>query len=121
MIYILPGHERAVVFTLGRFSGVKGPGLVILIPVVQQMTRVDMRPVTIASGNEAAKVNATVSYRVIDAAKALLQVASYRDAIRRAEQIRSVVDSSSHRRGNPRRVLTESESCRGSKQGEAKE
>lgn len=94
MIYILPSHERAVIFTLGRFQSVKGPGLVILIPVVQQMTRVDMRPVTIelpmeiaSSGNETAKVSASVSYRVIDAAKALFQVADYRDSMKTLAQV----------------------------------
>lgn len=94
MIYILPSHERAVIFTLGRFQSVKGPGLVILVPALQQMTRVDMRPVTIelpmeiaSSGNETAKVSASVSYRVIDAAKALLQVADYRDAVKTLAQV----------------------------------
>jgi len=76
MIHILPSHERAVIFTLGRVAGVKGPGLVFLIPMLQTMTRVDMRPAT------ANLPNATVTYRVVDPAKALFGVADYCSAMK---------------------------------------
>lgn len=75
MFHVLPAHERAVVETLGRFSAVKGPGLVILVPVVQTMRRVDMR-------EEAIELRvATVRYAVEDPAKALYAVADYRAAV----------------------------------------
>ena len=75
MIHILPEHERAVITTLGKVSGVKGPGLVIVIPGLQAMTRVDVSPATLDLPN------ATVTYRVTDPAKALLAVADYRSAV----------------------------------------
>jgi regulator of protease activity HflC (stomatin/prohibitin superfamily) len=75
MIHILPTHERAVIYTLGRLTGVKGPGLVIVIPGLQRMTRVDMRSATIELPN------ATVTYRVSDPAKALSEVADFRSAV----------------------------------------
>lgn len=76
MIHILPSHERAVIYTLGRVAGVKGPGLVFLIPMLQTMTRVDMRAATIDLPK------ATVTYRVVDPAKALLGVGDYRSAMK---------------------------------------
>jgi regulator of protease activity HflC (stomatin/prohibitin superfamily) len=75
MIHILRGHERAVIQTMGRLSGVKGPGLVFVIPGLQQMTRVDMGIATVELPN------ATVTYRVIDPAKALFGVADFRSAM----------------------------------------
>lgn len=75
MFHVIPAHERAVVETLGRFSGVKGPGLVILLPVMQTLRRVDMREETI----ELRVV--TVRYSVEDPAKALYAVADYRAAM----------------------------------------
>ncbi|MBI2751333.1 MAG: hypothetical protein HYX43_18870 [Burkholderiales bacterium] len=93
MIHILPGHERGVIFMLGRFQGVKGPGLVILIPGLQHMTRVNLRPVTIElpvaiapSGKEAGTVNAAITYHVIDPAKALFEISDYRAAMREIAQ-----------------------------------
>src|SRR5512147_2469482 len=80
---ILREYERGVVFMLGRFWKVKGPGLVLVIPGVQQMVRVDLRVVTmdvpeqdvISRDNVSVKVNAIVFFRVVDPQKAIIQVA----------------------------------------------
>lgn len=87
-IRILREYERATVFTLGRFSGVKGPGFFILIPFVQQMVRVDLRTVVedvpsqdvISRDNVSVKVNAVLYYRVIDPEKSVIQVEKYQSA-----------------------------------------
>src|SRR5687768_18082935 len=87
MIRILREYERGVVFMLGRFWRVKGPGLVILIPGIQQMVRVDLRVVTmdvppqdvISRDNVSVKVNAVVFFRVVDPQKAIIQVEHYLD------------------------------------------
>ena len=87
-IRVLREYERGVVFMLGRFWKVKGPGLVILIPVVQQMVRVDLRTVVldvppqdvITRDNVSVKVNAVVYFRVVDPEKAIIQVERYLDA-----------------------------------------
>ena len=84
-IKILREYERAVVFLLGRFQAVKGPGLIIIIPVIQQMVRVDLRTVVldvppqdvITRDNVSVKVNAVVYFRIIDPQKAVIQVASF--------------------------------------------
>ena len=84
-IRILREYERAVVFQLGRFWSVKGPGLVILIPGIQKMVRVDLRIVTmdvppqdvISRDNVSVKVNAVVFFRVIDPQKAIIQVENF--------------------------------------------
>jgi regulator of protease activity HflC (stomatin/prohibitin superfamily) len=84
-IRILREYERAVVFQLGRFWRVKGPGLLILIPGVQKMVRVDLRIVTmdvppqdvISRDNVSVKVNAVVFFRVIDPQRAIIQVENY--------------------------------------------
>src|SRR5213594_3587715 len=84
-IKILREYERAVVFLLGRFQAVKGPGLIIIIPVIQQMVRVDLRTVVldvppqdvITRDNVSVKVNAVVYFRVIDPQKAVIQVADF--------------------------------------------
>jgi regulator of protease activity HflC (stomatin/prohibitin superfamily) len=84
-IRILREYERAVVFQLGRFWGIKGPGLVILIPGIQKMVRVDLRIVTldvppqdvISRDNVSVKVNAVVFFRVIDPQRAIIQVENY--------------------------------------------
>ena len=81
-IKILREYERGVVFTLGRFDKVKGPGMIILIPFVQQMVRVDLRTVVmdvptqdvISHDNVSVRVNAVVYYRVIDPEKAIIAV-----------------------------------------------
>ena len=85
---ILREYERGVVFMLGRFWKVKGPGLVIIIPGIQQMVRVDLRTVVfdvpsqdvISRDNVSVKVNAVVYFRVIDPAKSILQVEDYLNA-----------------------------------------
>jgi regulator of protease activity HflC (stomatin/prohibitin superfamily) len=84
-IRILREYERGVVFMLGRFWKVKGPGLIIIIPAIQQMVRVDLRTVVfdvpsqdvISRDNVSVKVNAVVYFRVIDPAKSILQVEDY--------------------------------------------
>ena len=87
-IRVLREYERGVVFMLGRFWKVKGPGLVILIPVVQQMVRVGLRTVVldvppqdvITRDNVSVKVNAVVYFRVVDPEKAIIQVERFLDA-----------------------------------------
>jgi regulator of protease activity HflC (stomatin/prohibitin superfamily) len=82
---ILREYERGVVFLLGRFWKVKGPGLVIVVPGIMQMVKVDLRVVTmdvppqdvISRDNVSVKVNAVVFFRVIDPQKAIIQVENY--------------------------------------------
>jgi regulator of protease activity HflC (stomatin/prohibitin superfamily) len=84
-IRILREYERGVVFFLGRFQRVKGPGLIIIIPGVQQMVRVDLRTVTmdvptqdvISRDNVSVKVNAVLYFRVVDPERAIIQVEDY--------------------------------------------
>ena len=84
-IRILREYERGVVFQLGRFWRVKGPGLVIIIPGVQQMVKVELRTVTmdvpsqdvISKDNVSVKVNAVVYFRVVDPERAIIQVENY--------------------------------------------
>ena len=84
-IRILREYERGVVFTLGRYTGTKGPGFFLLIPLVQQMVRVDLRVVVdevppqdvISRDNVSVKVNAVIYYRVVDAERAVIQVTNY--------------------------------------------
>jgi regulator of protease activity HflC (stomatin/prohibitin superfamily) len=85
---ILREYERGVVFQLGRFWMVKGPGLIVLIPAIQQMVRVDLRTVVldvppqdvITRDNVSVKVNAVVYFRVVDPQKAIIQVVNFLDA-----------------------------------------
>ncbi len=100
-IRVLREYERAVVFQLGRFWAVKGPGLVIIIPVIQQMVRVDLRTIVhdvpkqdvISRDNVSVKVSAVLYYRVIDPEKAIIQVANYQEATSQLAQttLRSVL------------------------------
>src|SRR3989454_4066573 len=84
-IRILREYERGVVFQLGRFWMVKGPGLIVVWPVIQQMVRVDLRTVVfdvppqdvITRDNVSVKVNAVVYFRVVDPQKAIIQVADF--------------------------------------------
>ena len=84
-VRILREYERGVVFQLGRFWSVKGPGLVIVIPGLQQMVRVQMRTVTmdvpsqdvISRDNVSVKVNAVIYFRVVDPEKCIIQVENY--------------------------------------------
>ncbi|MHB0916169.1 MAG: slipin family protein [Thiobacillus sp.] len=85
---ILREYERGVVFMLGRFWKVKGPGLVLVLPGIQQMVRVDLRTVVfdvpsqdvISRDNVSVKVNAVVYFRVVDPAKSILQVEDFMNA-----------------------------------------
>src|SRR5690242_11906578 len=100
-IRVLREYERAVVFMLGRFWGIKGPGLFILIPVVQQMVRVDLRTVVldvppqdvITRDNVSVKVNAVIYFRVVDPAKSVIQVVRFMEATSQLAQttLRSVL------------------------------
>ena len=100
-IRILREYDRGVVFTLGRFTSVKGPGLIILIPGVQQMVRVDLRTIVldvptqdvISHDNVSVHVNAVVYFRVIDPQKAIIQVEHFHDATSQLAQttLRSVL------------------------------
>ena len=84
-IRILREYERGVVFTLGRFWKVKGPGFIIIIPLVQQMVKVDLRTIVmdvptqdvISHDNVSVKVNAVIYFRVIDPEKAIIQVENF--------------------------------------------
>ena len=85
---VLREYERGVVFTLGRFWKVKGPGLVVVVLGIQQMVRVDLRTVVldvpsqdvISHDNVSVKVNAVVYFRVVDAQRAVIQVVNFLDA-----------------------------------------
>lgn len=100
-IKILREYQRGVVFTLGRFTGVKGPGLILLIPFVQQMVRVDLRTLVldvpsqdvISRDNVSVKVNAVLYFRVLDPEKATIQVEDYLTATSQLAQttLRSVL------------------------------
>ncbi len=100
-IKVLYEYERGVVFLLGRFQAVKGPGIIIVVPVVQQMRRVDLRTVVmdvpsqdvISRDNVSVKVDAVIYFRVIDAQRAILQVEDYYNATSQLAQttLRSVL------------------------------
>lgn len=100
-IKILREYERAVVFTFGRFTGVKGPGLIIIIPLIQQIERVPLRTFVmdvptqdvISRDNVSVKVNAVIYYRVIDPERAIIQVDNYDAATSQLAQttLRSVL------------------------------
>ncbi|NJD31450.1 MAG: slipin family protein [Gammaproteobacteria bacterium] len=98
---VLNEYERGVVFTFGRFTGVKGPGLIILVPLVQRMVKVDLRVVVldvptqdvISRDNVSVKVNAVVYFRIVDPEKAIIQVANPFEATSQLAQttLRSVL------------------------------
>jgi len=100
-IRILREYERGVVFTLGRFWKVKGPGFIIIVPVIQQMVRVDLRTVVmdvpsqdvISRDNVSVNVNAVVYFRVIDPEKSIIQVENFYEATSQLAQttLRSVL------------------------------
>lgn len=100
-IKILREYERGVIFTLGRFTGVKGPGLIILVPFVQQMVRTDLRMIVldvptqdvISRDNVSVQVNAVIYFRVIDPQKAIIQVEDFMQATSQLAQttLRSVL------------------------------
>ncbi|ADN75615.1 SPFH domain, Band 7 family protein [Ferrimonas balearica DSM 9799] len=101
MFRILREYERAVVFLLGRFQTVKGPGLIIIIPIVQQMVRVDLRTIVldvptqdlITRDNVSVRVNAVVYFRVLDPQMAINNVENYLEATSQLAQttLRSVL------------------------------
>ncbi|MGM8062822.1 slipin family protein [Vogesella indigofera] len=98
---ILREYQRGVVFMLGRFWRVKGPGLILIIPGVQQMVRVDLRTVVmdvptqdvISHDNVSVKVNAVLYFRVVDPERAIIQVANFLEATSQLAQttLRSVL------------------------------
>ncbi len=98
---IVPEYQRAVVFRLGRYVGTKGPGLVIVIPVIDRIYKVDLRVVTldvpyqevITRDNVPVKVNAVVYFRVIDPSRSVIEVENYIMATSQLSQttLRSVV------------------------------
>ena len=100
-VRILREYERGVVFQLGRFWAVKGPGLILLIPVLQQMVRVDLRTIVhdvpkqdvISRDNVSVKVSAVLYFRVIDPQRAIIQVANFFEATSQLAQttLRSVL------------------------------
>lgn len=93
-IRIFREYERGVVFLLGRFWKVKGPGLVLIMPIVQQVVRIDLRTIVfdvppqdvITRDNVSVKVNAVVYFRVVDPEKAVIQVARYLEATSQLSQ-----------------------------------
>lgn len=100
-VRIVPEYQRGVVFRLGRFVGVKGPGLVLIVPFIDRLRRVDLRVVTldvpyqevITKDNVPVKVNAVVYFRVMDPAKSIIEVENHVLATSQLSQttLRSVV------------------------------
>ena len=100
-VRVLREYQRGVVFQLGRFWKVKGPGLILLIPVIQQMVRVDLRTIVfdvptqdvISRDNVSVKVNAVIYFRVMDPQKAIINVENFFDATSQLAQttLRSVL------------------------------
>jgi regulator of protease activity HflC (stomatin/prohibitin superfamily) len=84
-IKVIPEYERGVIFFLGRFQAVKGPGLIVVIPVIQRMVKVDLRVITmdvpsqdvISRDNVTVRVNAIVFFRVVDPERCIIQVENY--------------------------------------------
>ncbi|WP_020681535.1 slipin family protein [Marinobacterium rhizophilum] len=101
MFRVLREYQRGVIFLLGRFYRVKGPGLIIVVPLVQQMVRVDLRTVVmdvptqdvISRDNVSVKVNAVVYFRVVDPERAIIQVENFLEATSQLSQttLRSVL------------------------------
>lgn len=100
-IRIFREYERGVMFTLGRFTGVKGPGLILMLPYIQQMVRMDLRVIVldvpsqdvISRDNVSVKVNAVLYFRVVDADKSVIQVKDFKQATSQLAQttLRSVL------------------------------
>jgi len=103
-VKILNEYERAVVFRLGRAVGARGPGLIILVPLLERMERIDMRIVTldvppqdvISRDNVTVKVNAVVYFRVVDPTRAIVEVENYLVATSKLAQttLRSILGQS---------------------------
>jgi len=108
-IRILREYERGIIFRLGRLIGAKGPGLILLIPVVDRMVKVSLRVVTmdvpsqdvITKDNVTVKVNAVIYFRVIDASKAIVAVEDFLYATSMIAQttLRSVLGGGGQKRG----------------------
>jgi len=100
-IKIMREYERAVVFFLGRFQGVKGPGLILIIPIIQQIVKVDLRTFVfdvptqdvISLDNVSVQVNAVIYFKVVDPEKSIVQVENYVEATSQLAQttLRSVL------------------------------
>jgi len=100
-VRILREYERGVVFTLGRYTGTKGPGFFLLVPIVQQMVRVDLRIIVndvppqdvISHDNVSVKVNAVIYFRIVDAERSVIQVRDFMEATSQLAQttLRSVL------------------------------
>jgi len=100
-IRVFREYQRGVVFTLGRYTGTKGPGLVLIVPFIQQVVRVDLRTIVndvppqdvISRDNVSVKVNAVIYFRVVDAEKAIIQVEDFMEATSQLAQttLRSVL------------------------------
>jgi regulator of protease activity HflC (stomatin/prohibitin superfamily) len=100
-IKVLNEYERGVMFTLGRYTGTKGPGIIIVVPFLQRMVKVDLRMIVldvptqdvISRDNVSVKVNAVVYFRIVDPAKAIIQIASPFEATSQLAQttLRSVL------------------------------
>ncbi|MFH1686804.1 MAG: slipin family protein [bacterium] len=101
MIKVLKEYERGVIFRLGRLVGAKGPGLIILIPIIDKMVRIDLRVITydvppqdvITKDNVSVKVNAVLYFQVTDPNKAVVSVANFFEATNQIAQttLRSVL------------------------------
>ncbi|WP_114285530.1 slipin family protein [Candidatus Halocynthiibacter alkanivorans] len=100
-VYVFREYERGVMFTLGRFTRVCGPGLVIIIPIIQQVVRTDLRMIVedvpsqdvISRDNVSVKVNAVLYYRIVDPERAIINVANFASAVSQLAQttLRSVL------------------------------
>jgi regulator of protease activity HflC (stomatin/prohibitin superfamily) len=100
-IKILNEYERGVMFTLGRYTGTKGPGIILVVPFIQRMVKVDLRVIVldvptqdvISRDNVSVKVNAVVYFRIVDPARAIIQIASPFEATSQLAQttLRSVL------------------------------
>ena len=100
-INVLNEYERAVMFTLGRFTGIKGPGVILIWPIIQKMKKVDLRVIVlnvpkqdvITRDNVSVKVNAVVYFRIVDPGRAIIQVANAWEATSQVAQttLRSVL------------------------------
>lgn len=100
-VKVLKEYERGVVFFLGRFQRVKGPGLILLFPIIQTMTKVDLRVIVldvptqdvISRDNVSVKVNAVIYFRIVDPEKAVIRVANVFEATSQLSQttLRSVL------------------------------
>ncbi|MEJ2375152.1 MAG: slipin family protein [Pseudolabrys sp.] len=100
-IRILREYERGVMFTLGRYTGTRGPGFILMVPIIQQMVRVDLRIIVndvppqdvISHDNVSVKVNAVIYFRIVDAERAIIQVENFMEATSQLAQttLRSVL------------------------------